>query len=183
MKRLYRSRREKVIAGVAGGMAEYFQVDPTLVRLVWIIAAFSGVGVLAYIVAAIVVPEAPYGATPPYWTPAEAPVSSGPASPAPTVEPGEQPEASGRPGMEPIAEPGAGPGARPIEPPPGHRIESPRGVASDPSRTFGIVLVAVGALLLVRRVLPHFVLDNMWPAILIIIGAYFVAQATRGRRS
>ncbi len=59
MKRLYRSRKDKVIAGVSGGIAEYFEVDPALVRLVWVVLAFSGVGILAYIVGAIIIPEKP----------------------------------------------------------------------------------------------------------------------------
>ncbi len=57
-KTLRRSRREKILAGVCGGVADYFSVDPVLVRLLW--AAFAlleGAGVLLYIVAWIVMPE------------------------------------------------------------------------------------------------------------------------------
>jgi len=50
-----------MIAGVCGGIGEYFEVDPTLIRLLWILFIFAGgAGVLAYIVAWIVVPERPY---------------------------------------------------------------------------------------------------------------------------
>lgn len=59
-KRLYLSR-DKVIGGVAGGIAEYFDVDPTIVRLIWALAIFSGVGVLVYIAAMIIIPERPAG--------------------------------------------------------------------------------------------------------------------------
>ncbi len=64
MKRLYRSNNQKMIAGVCGGIAEYFHIDPTLVRLAFLGAscAFGG-GVLAYIVAAIVIPAAPAAET------------------------------------------------------------------------------------------------------------------------
>ncbi|NLK75256.1 MAG: PspC domain-containing protein [Clostridiales bacterium] len=55
-KRLYRSTRDKMIFGVCGGVAEYLNVDPTLVRLIWVIASFSGVPILAYIIAAIIMP-------------------------------------------------------------------------------------------------------------------------------
>jgi phage shock protein C len=59
-KRLYRSVRNRRIAGVAGGISEYFNVDPTLVRLGWVLAAFFiGGGILAYLIAWIVIPEAP----------------------------------------------------------------------------------------------------------------------------
>jgi phage shock protein C len=57
-KRLYRSRTNSVIAGVCGGLGEFLGIDPTLIRLLWIIAAFlGGSGLLAYIVLAIVIPE------------------------------------------------------------------------------------------------------------------------------
>lgn len=55
-KKIYRSTREKMILGVCGGVAEYFNLDPTLIRLIWVIVSFSGVGLLAYIVAAIIMP-------------------------------------------------------------------------------------------------------------------------------
>ncbi|TCL76848.1 phage shock protein C (PspC) family protein [Hydrogenispora ethanolica] len=59
-KRLYRSVRDRRIAGVAGGMAEYFAVDVTLIRLLWILAViFGGSGILAYIIAWIVIPDQP----------------------------------------------------------------------------------------------------------------------------
>ena len=59
-KRLYRSMNNKMIAGVCGGVAEYFGLDPALVRLGWIVfCALGGSGVLAYIIAAIVIPKAP----------------------------------------------------------------------------------------------------------------------------
>ena len=60
-KRLYRSVHNRKIGGVAGGLAEYFDIDPTLVRLIWVIALFAfGTGFLAYIIGWIVIPEAPY---------------------------------------------------------------------------------------------------------------------------
>ena len=59
-KRLYRSMNNKMIAGVCGGVAEYFGLDPALVRLGWIVfCALGGSGVLAYIIAAIVIPKSP----------------------------------------------------------------------------------------------------------------------------
>ena len=61
-RRLYRSRKKSIIAGVCGGIAEYFEVDPTIVRLLWVIMAFvHGLGVIAYIVAWIIIPERPEG--------------------------------------------------------------------------------------------------------------------------
>ncbi len=59
-KRLYRSEKNKVLAGVIGGLGEYFNVDPTLLRLVWLlIVVFTGFipGILVYILAVLVVPK------------------------------------------------------------------------------------------------------------------------------
>ena len=57
-KKLYKSATDKKIAGVCGGIAEYFDMDPTLIRLAWILfCALGGSGVLAYIIAAIIIPE------------------------------------------------------------------------------------------------------------------------------
>lgn len=57
-KRLYRSNRDSMLAGVCGGIAEYFDIDPTLVRLGWILfCAVGGSGIIAYIIAAIVIPR------------------------------------------------------------------------------------------------------------------------------
>ena len=47
-KRLYKSRDEKMIDGVCGGIAEYFDIDPTLVRLIWAVFGATGGGILAY---------------------------------------------------------------------------------------------------------------------------------------
>lgn len=56
-KRLYRIEEGKMIAGVCGGIAEYFDLDPTVVRLGWILfSAVAGGGILAYIIAALIIP-------------------------------------------------------------------------------------------------------------------------------
>ncbi len=57
-KKLYRSDENKMLAGVCGGIAEYFGVDPTLIRLAWVVfSLLGGSGVLAYILAAIIIPR------------------------------------------------------------------------------------------------------------------------------
>ena len=56
-KRLYRSRSDRMISGVCGGLAEYFDIDPTIVRLIAVLLVFlNGVGILAYLIMAIIVP-------------------------------------------------------------------------------------------------------------------------------
>ncbi len=59
-KKLYKSNTDKKLAGVCGGLAEYLGIDSTIVRLLLVLAVlFAGVGVLAYIIAALVMPEKP----------------------------------------------------------------------------------------------------------------------------
>ena len=63
-RRLYRCRRDRRLAGVAGGVAEFFDLDPTLVRLVWVVSIFfGGIGLFLYIAMAIIVPLEPISAT------------------------------------------------------------------------------------------------------------------------
>ena len=65
-KRLYRSRDDRMIAGVCGGLAEYFNIDPTIVRLVLLfLTLWGGGGVLVYVLAWIVIPERPASAKAP----------------------------------------------------------------------------------------------------------------------
>ena len=59
-KKLYKSNTNKMLEGVCGGIAEYFGIDPTIVRLAWVVfCALGGSGILAYIIAAIIIPSAP----------------------------------------------------------------------------------------------------------------------------
>ena len=58
-KRLYKSRTNRMLSGVCGGIAEYLNLDPTVVRLLCAILGCSGTGIIIYSVAAIVMPEAP----------------------------------------------------------------------------------------------------------------------------
>lgn len=57
-KKLYRSSTNSMLAGVCGGIGEYFNIDPTLVRLAWVLfSVLGGAGVWAYIIAAIIIPK------------------------------------------------------------------------------------------------------------------------------
>ncbi len=56
-KRLYRSDTDKMLCGVCGGIAEYFNVDPTIIRLLWAVLICSGPGIIAYFIAAIIIPR------------------------------------------------------------------------------------------------------------------------------
>lgn len=58
-KRLAKSRNDRKLCGVCGGFAEYLNLDPTVIRLIWVLLVlFAGTGLLAYIIAALIMPEA-----------------------------------------------------------------------------------------------------------------------------
>ena len=122
-RRLYRSR-DRQLAGVAGGMAEYLDIDPTVVRILWILAALfsGGLMILGYVILAFVIPEAPFtGATNQGWTaPAgTAPgqgwsAAAGPAGYQAGYQPAPRPRhgaRTGRPRRPPSARPVSGPAA------------------------------------------------------------------------
>lgn len=81
-RRLYRSRTDSVLGGVCGGVAEYLDADPSIVRIIWAILGIvtGGVFVVLYIVMWIVVPEAPA-------SPATAPAAEGAAAPSAMTQP------------------------------------------------------------------------------------------------
>jgi len=58
-KRIYRSSKDRMLGGICGGIGEYFDVDPTIIRLIAVVVALSGAGILAYIIAWIIIPDQP----------------------------------------------------------------------------------------------------------------------------
>ena len=119
--RLYRSRSDRMLAGVAGGLAEHFDLDPSIVRVGWVILTIlsGGIFLLIYIVMAIVVPEEPAGAGggswssvgPSWgsgwssdWPSATGPASTGPAQPTPAAPAADPTTGSGE-GSAPAAMP------------------------------------------------------------------------------
>lgn len=59
-KKLYKSNTNKMICGVCGGVAEYFNIDPTIIRLIWALVGCTGTGIVAYFIAAVVMPSNEY---------------------------------------------------------------------------------------------------------------------------
>ncbi|MBQ5865459.1 MAG: PspC domain-containing protein [Oscillospiraceae bacterium] len=58
-KKLYRNTQSKMIAGVCSGIGEYLNIDATIIRLIWALIGLTGAGILAYLVAALIIPEKP----------------------------------------------------------------------------------------------------------------------------
>ena len=155
-RRLYRCQHDRILAGVASGMAERFDLDPTLVRLLWVVSVFfGGFGLLLYIVMAIVVPLEPAGG-PVVGMSAPDPANIGASGEATGPAP-------------------AGWHATPVE----HRR-----VPRDNGRLatiVGIVLILFGSLALVDTVLPGWADHGrfLWPAFIVGLGALLVLGAVR----
>ena len=58
-RRLYRSTRDRMLLGVCGGIGEYFNIDPTVIRVIWAVFGCTGAGIMAYIIAAVIMPQNP----------------------------------------------------------------------------------------------------------------------------
>ena len=58
-KKLYRNTQNKMIAGVCAGLAEYLNIDPTIIRVIWALIGLTGAGIVAYLICALIIPEKP----------------------------------------------------------------------------------------------------------------------------
>jgi phage shock protein C len=162
-RRLYRSPRDRVLAGVAGGMAETYDMDPSLVRVVWalLIIFTGGVFLILYIIMALVVPLG-----------GEEVVRAYPADPL---------DATG--GATETTEMGYGPAAPGAVPPvrrPAPR-ETTRGTGDNSGPLIlGLLLIIVGGLFLLRQFV---VIDigRLWPLAVIAVGVLLIVGAF-GRR-
>ncbi len=157
-ERLYRSRDDRMLAGVAGGVAEMLDTDPSLIRIVWVLLAFltGGIALVVYIVMAIVVPEQPPGYLP------------GTPPPAGTAPDG--PPLPARP-VARVGRTGRSPSSRPADRARGGFV-------------IGAVLIVIGGLFLVRQFVPAFDFGLWWPVAAIGLGVVLIIVAiTPSRRS
>jgi phage shock protein PspC (stress-responsive transcriptional regulator) len=167
-RRLYRSRHDSVLGGVAGGVAEYLDVDPSIVRIIWAILGIvtGGLFVLLYIVMWIVVPESPYAG----------PVGAPPPAPAMGTPPPD-PGAAGTPPPAAPAEPGAAAPVWGAPEPPRHRHRSSNGAL-----IFGLILIGAGVWFLIDQYLPAFDRRFVWPVALVVVGLVLLVIAMRRPR-
>jgi phage shock protein C len=157
-RRLYRCYHDKRIAGVASGLAEYFDIDPTIVRVLWVLSIFfGGLGLVLYVAMAIIVPLEPEGVA----------ATSAQAT-------GSTDEADDSTAQAPVPAP-SGWHSTPAR----HR-HAPRGDGHGMTLV-GIGLILFGALALVEALLPAWADGGrfLWPAFIVGIGALLVAKAVR----
>jgi phage shock protein C len=167
--RLYRSRHDRMVAGVAGGLAEMWDADPALIRIIWalLIIFTGGIALLVYIVMAIVVPEADDR------VPTSATSATSTASPAgPSDAP--LPAGSGWATPQPSSA-----DSRAFR----RAARGERGGVSG-GMILGGFLVLLGVFFLVREYLPNIDFDWFWPLILVGLGVALLASSLgRGPRS
>jgi phage shock protein C len=148
-KKLYRSRTNRVIAGVCGGLGEYFDIDPIIFRIIFIILLVSGgAGFLVYLVLMIAIPEEPL--------------------------PGQATAASYRAkDFANDVRQGADNIAKEIR----HNAQDGRWL-SDRRNVVGVIIVIAGALFLLNQLLPFSFLrwNFVWPVILILVGVMIISK-------
>ncbi|MBI4302376.1 MAG: PspC domain-containing protein [Chloroflexi bacterium] len=148
MKRLYRSETERMVAGICGGLAEYFDIDPVLVRLAFVLLAFaSGIGIIAYLVLWLIMP----------------PHSKVGISPAEIIK--ENMTDVRERTQELAAEFRSALAGKPSE-----------GDARRPRRVWGLAFILLGVILLLSNLglFGWFSLGRLWPLILIFLGLIFL---------
>lgn len=202
-RRLTRSSRERMLTGVAGGMAEYFDLDPVVVRLIWVGAAVvtGGLAIPAYLVMWMVMPRddgtptiRPFGGQSRVGEPVgAAAASTGSAAADPGAPPTWDPavEAGANPSVDPAAETSY---ASTAPPPPSDFGAPPppfdRPHFRDPARreqrqrTAGIILISLGLLFLAGQSGLFWWIQwrYMWPLVLIAIGAGILLRQGAWRR-
>jgi phage shock protein C len=157
MYRLYRSRDDRMLAGVAGGLAELWGADPSLVRVIWALLVIftGGVALIVYIVMALVVPEEPL---------APSPLAPPPGAGEDWVPPADA-QAARRAAREARAAARQAAG--------GGRGSFPAGAV------LGGFLIILGAFFLAREYLPEIDFDWFWPLVLVGLGVLLVVSAAR----
>ncbi len=197
--RLYRSRDDRMLAGVAGGLARVMDADPSIIRVVWVVVTVlsGGIGLLVYIVMAVVVPEAPDGWDAAQSAQAAAATPRGPVPPGGWLGPdgtvvphaGAAPGTTWGAGATASGAATAGTPALAATTPPA----TPEGWATPPPRAsgdgriiaavIGGILILVGGALLVREFMPAVDLSTVWPVISIGFGVLLLILSVRPRRT
>jgi len=168
-KKLYRSVREKMLGGVAAGVAEYFDIDPTIVRLIFVLSIFvGGAGIIAYIIMWIVVPQGPFV---PYNMNTNIP----PQNQGPVTGTDSNSTTGGSSGTEPATPPKT---ETPPDPNPDYS-QSHKMHHEKHGISFGIVLVVFGIFLLANNMIDRIHFHDIFPVVLIVLGIGLLINAIK----
>ena len=191
---MVRSRDDRMLAGVAGGLAEMWDADPSLVRLVWALLVIftGGIALLVYIVMAIVVPEEDDvvpGGMPAAWPTATPPSSPTDGTPTdttmtPTGDPTTAPTSAPLTSTGWVVPPATARQARAEARAARRAARAARGDGVSGGLILGGLLVLLGIFFLVRQYLPSLDFEWFWPLVLVGLGVVLLLSAVgRGPRS
>ncbi|MFW5981749.1 MAG: PspC domain-containing protein [Halanaerobiaceae bacterium] len=155
-KKIYRSRKDKIIGGVCGGLAEYFDIDSTLVRLVFILLFLSpnGIGILFYIIPWIIIPEKPASLDDDFQSNGDENYDEEVILEAEVVDDTTEEKNI-------------------------HKDNS--SVNTEKKHAIiGVVLIALGSLFLVDYWMPRFHWERFWPLILVGVGVVLLLKGVKG---
>lgn len=159
--RLYRSTTQKVFGGVAGGIAEYFNIDPVIIRVIFVLALiFGGGGLIIYLVLWIAVPERPYTST-----------MFNTGSPPAQPEPGSSNPNTAEANTNPTT---------------GNTMNYDQDITTrryTGSLVGGVILIGVGALILATRMIPDIDFRDWWPFILVAAGVILIITSINSARN
>ena len=155
-KRLYRSAKSKVFGGVAGGIAEYFDIDPIIIRLLFVIIAFAGGGgAIVYLILWIALPLEPI-------TPFTMNMGQSESSDA------------GNSGGQSSTDFSTG-ASNPF-------TTIPAKPENRNSLIGGILLISLGVIFLANRLIPNIDFGDLWPLLLVVIGGVLIATSMAERK-
>lgn len=150
-KKLYRSVREKMLGGVCGGLAEYFDIDPTIVRVLFVVSLlFGGAGIIAYIILWIIVPEEPLEVQFQRTYPPEDQNKSAQDDTEKNINAADQTYQAARETQR----------------------QKRHSVA-------GIILIVIGFIFLADNFVPRFHFGDYWPLLLILVGAVLLLNSKK----
>jgi phage shock protein PspC (stress-responsive transcriptional regulator) len=151
MKKLFRSKKDRILFGVCGGLAEYFEIDPIIVRLIFVILSiWAGTGILLYIVGVILIPEE--GTSPEKHQ--------------------EELKKKAKKAAKDIKE-AAQTVAEEI------KVETKRNPRNTGPKIAGLILIFLGFIFLAQAFMPWFEFSKLWPLLLVAIGLSLIAGVGR----
>ena len=150
--KLYRSRADRMLFGVCGGIGEYFKIDSVIIRLIFIVLTIAGgSGIILYIIAAIIIPEEPNSEE-------KKPVDTQGKKTA-------NKESSGAVFAHKFQQ--------------AFKFQD---TFYSREMTFGLIVILIGLVILIGNYFPVFTLSKLWPLILIAIGAVIIANSTKEKK-
>lgn len=170
--RIYRSNSDKILGGVCAGLAEYLDIDPTIIRIIWAVSFFSGFGFLAYVIAWIVIPQRPYGVdtyhNQTYHAPSypKEPQSEGEEIPAEEIDYNQSEEYTASSKAEPNYT----------------KARDYNNDRSDKSaKVIGIGLIIIGGGYLAKKLLGFINIDDklVFSALLIVVGLFLISKKNK----